>query len=283
MRARTESAAVVALLRNGRGLGSEHSDLIEDTDSALGLLEREHGLLTQELVDQASREIDRWRVEQIQVLTLLDPDYPENLRAAHDRPPLIFLTGRLQPEDHRAVAVIGSRSASAGGRAMAAAVARDLVANRYTVVSGLAVGIDTAAHMAALECGGRTIAVIGTGVRRCYPTENRDIQRRIARDGAVVSRFWPDTAPARTNFPLRNAVMSGMSLASVLIEASHQSGARAQARMSLAQGRPVVLFEPLLKQQWARDLAARPGTHVVGSPAEVTGFVDRLHSGILTA
>jgi DNA processing protein len=283
MNARAESAAVVALHRNGRRRWSEYPDLIEDTSSALEIVEREHGLLATELVEQANRDIDRWRAQEIEVLTLLDPDYPENLRVAHDRPPMIFVLGGLQPADRRAVAVIGSRQASAGGRAMAAAVAQDLVANRYTVVSGLAVGVDAAAHVAALDCGGRTIAVIGTGVSRCYPPQNRDLQRRIARDGAVVSQFWPDVAPARKNFLLRNAVMSGMSLASVLIEASHKSGARAQARMALAQGRPVVLFEPLLEQQWARDLAARPATHVVASPVEVTEVVERLHSGTLTA
>jgi DNA processing protein len=283
MKAPAESAAIVALLRNGRRPWSEHSDLIEAGSGALELLEREHGLLAAELVDQAHRELDHWRAHQIEVLTLLDSDYPENLRAAHDRPPLIFVLGRLQTEDARAVAVIGSRRASAGGRTLAAAVAQDLVANRYTVVSGLAAGVDTAAHVAALDAGGRTIAVIGTGVTRCYPPQNRDLQRRIALNGAVVSRFWPDVGPAQKNFLLRNAVTSGMSLASVLIEASHRSGARAQARMALAHGRPVLLFERLLKQQWARDLATRPGTHVVGSPGDVTEVVEQLHSGTLTA
>jgi DNA processing protein len=217
------------------------------------------------------------------VLTPGDPEYPENLRAVRDRPALIFVSGRLGRRDARSVALIGSRRASAGGLAVASSIARELVTHGYTVVSGLALGIDTAAHTAALAAGGRTIAVIGTGLCHCYPRQNRPLQERIAREGVVISQFWPDVPPSRQRFPQRNALMSGISLASVVAEASHTSGARTQARFALAHGRPVILLESLLKQEWARELVERPGTHLVRSPGEVPALVDRLTEESLAA
>jgi DNA processing protein len=212
----------------------------------------------------------------MRLLTVLDPDYPENLRAVHDRPPLIFAAGELQPRDARSIAVIGTRRPSPAGLALARAIAERLVEDGYTIVSGLAAGIDTAAHTAALSRGGRTIAVIGTGLRRFYPYENAPLQRRIAATCAVISQFWPDALPTRGSFPMRNAVMSGLALASVVVEATQMSGARTQARLALAHGRPVLLVDSLLDQPWARELAERPGTHVVHSPAELTEVVERL-------
>jgi DNA processing protein len=146
------------------------------------------------------------------------------------------------------------------------------------VVSGLAAGIDTAAHRAALEVGARTVAVIGTGLRHAYPPENAALQRRIAAGAAVVSQFWPETPPARASFPMRNAVMSGFALATVVVEASHRSGARLQTRLALAHGRPVFLLAPLLAQTWARELAQRPGVHVVTEAAQITTTIDRLNA-----
>jgi DNA processing protein len=145
------------------------------------------------------------------------------------------------------------------------------------VISGLAAGIDTAAHTAALAERGRTVAVIGTGLARSYPPQNERLQREIAERGAVVSQFWPDSPPSRRSFPMRNAVMSGIALATVVVEASHTSGSRLQARLALAQGRPVFLLEELVEHEaWAREYANRPGTHVVGSAAEITTALDRL-------
>jgi DNA processing protein len=186
------------------------------------------------------------------------------------------VAGALTAGDRRAVAVIGARRASRSGLQAAGTVARHLVDRGYTVVSGLAAGIDTAAHTAALELGGRTVAVIGTGLGHCFPQENAALQRRIASEGAVVSQFWPNTAPSRRTFPMRNAVMSGTALGSVIVEASERSGARVQARLALAHGRPVFLMESVLAQQWARALASRPGVHVVRSPVDITDTIERL-------
>jgi DNA processing protein len=290
-----ETAALVALLRSGGRPWGDYSELVESAGSAIAVLESEHGsepgsgqarLFSDAGPDlaQIGAELAAWGDEGIRALTVLDDGYPENLRAVHDRPPLVFLSGSLAAADSKCVAVVGARVASPPGIADAALIARHLVGQGYTVVSGLASGIDTSAHRAAIESGGRTVAVIGTGLRRAYPPENATLQRRIADEYAVISQFWPDAPPSRRSFPMRNAVMSGLSLASVIVEASHTSGSRIQARLALEQGRPVFLWHSLLNQDWARTFARRPGTHVVRSPDEITTAVQRLTSpGTLVA
>lgn len=270
------TAALIALTRGGRRPAREYSWLVEERGEASSLLDEDLGLLADAEIRRAERDLAGWRKLGLRSLTVLDAEYPANLRAAHDRPPLIFIAGALTDRDARSVAVVGSRRASASGLALARAIARQLCQEGYTVASGLAAGIDTAAHTAALDSGGRTIAVIGTGLLRCYPPENESLQHRIAESGAVVSQFWPEDPPSRTRFPDRNAVMSGISLATVVVEASVRSGARTQVRRALAQGRPVLLTASLVEQDWARHLARRPGTHVVSSPAELTEVVARL-------
>jgi DNA processing protein len=203
------------------------------------------------------------------VLTVLDADYPLNLRAVHDRPAAIFIRGRLVPDDQKAVAIIGSRRASDGGLHEATSLAARLTAEGYVVVSGLAAGIDTAAHQAAVAAGGRTLAVIGTGLHHSYPPENAGLQHQIAQTGAVISQFRPETRPSRETFPQRNAVMSGMALATVIVEAGVRSGARIQARRALQHGRPVFINHGLLDQPWARELSARPAVRSYRDPKEV--------------
>jgi DNA processing protein len=275
---RSETAALVALLRTGQRPPHAYSELVEDAGSALAILEAEQGLLAGQLHEAAATEVAHWTEQGMRLLTVLHPNYPENLRAVHDRPPLIFGAGAVEQADSRSVAVIGTRKPTAGGVAWASAISEHLVEGDYTVVSGLASGIDTTAHTAALSNQGRTIAVIGTGLRRSYPAENAALQREIANGCAVISQFWPDAAPTRQSFPLRNALMSGLALATVVVEATRTSGARIQARLALAHGRPVLLAKSLLEQQWARELAARPGTHVIHTPAEITAVVERLTS-----
>lgn len=276
--AELEAVALVALLRSRKQPPEVYADLVAETGSAQPILEEEQALLAPQLLDAAARDVAQWAALGYRLLTFLDPDYPENLRAVYDQPPLLFLLGRLEPRDARSVAVIGSRRASPTGIARARAIAEDLVASDYAIVSGLAAGIDTAAHTAALAKGGRTIAVIGTGLQHAYPRRNASLQRRIAVEGAVISRFWPDTPPSRENFPLRNVLMSGLALATIVVEATHTSGARTQVRAALAHGRAVLLAGGLLDQQWARDLAARPGVYVVRSLPEVRDVIARLSS-----
>jgi DNA processing protein len=146
-----------------------------------------------------------------------------------------------------------------------------------TVLGGLALGIDTAAHRAALEAGGRTVCVIGTGIGRAYPAQNRDLQEEIAARGLVLSQFWPDAPPQRHNFLMRNATMSGYGLATVVVEAGEQSGSRAQARIAVEHGRPVILTSLVVdRNDWARALVGRPGVHVAGRLQAVLDVVDHL-------
>ena len=157
---------------------------------------------------------DAWRRDGIHVRTVLDADYPSNLVAVPDAPPLLYIAGEVAPGDVRAVAIVGSRQPSPRALARARRSATALADAGITVVSGLPAGIDTAAHTATLDAGGRTIAVIATGLQHAYPSDNADLQARIAQNGAVVSQFPPDTRPARRNFPIRNAVTAGLALPS---------------------------------------------------------------------
>jgi DNA processing protein len=282
-----ETAALIALLRRGDRLWHHYSDLVEAAGSASAVLsggyedeERPLTLFQEEHsppdLDAIGDEITRWESEGIAVVTVLDDEYPANLRTIHNRPPLLFVRGRLNPADERSVAVVGTRKPSEDGLRYAHEVAVGLSEADYTVVSGLAAGIDTAAHVSTLNRGGRTVAVIGTGIRRAYPAGNAELQGRIATEAAVVSQFWPDAPPTKTSFPMRNVVMSGLSRATVVVEAADQSGARMQARFALEHGRPVFLLESLLAFEWAREYAERPGTHVITSAAEVVERVERL-------
>jgi DNA processing protein len=233
-------------------------------------LEEELGLLAYESLAAASADLDRWRAQGMTVLTLRDRDYPANLAVVPTRPPLLFVSGAITATDARAVAVIGSREASGPGRASARAVAGELTAAGFTVVSGLAAGIDAEVHRAAMDAGGRTLAVIGTGHDHSYPSENRELQAEIAARGAVISQFWPETEPSQQTFPARNAVMAAITLASVIVEASARSGTRIQARHALEHGRTVVLMRPVMNNDWAQEMSGRPGVHVAETPADVT-------------
>lgn len=273
-----ERAALVLLLRTGKCPWQEYANLVEETGSALAILDDERGMLARDGLDDVAAEIELWQARGFRLETVLDSTYPENMRSVHDRPPIVFVAGKLEARDTRAVAVVGTRIATPQGVQAAGAIARQLVRSNYTVVSGLAAGIDTAAHIAALRSGGRTIAVIGTGLSRAYPPQNAALQQTIATECAVISQFWPDAPPSRRSFPMRNRVMSGLALATVIVEASQTSGSRMQARLALAHGRPVFLVGSLLQQSWARELSKRPGTHVVRSPEEIVSTVERLTS-----
>jgi DNA processing protein len=224
----------------------------------------------------AAGDIRSWTAKGYRLVSILDDEYPVRLRGVHQAPPAIFTLGSLKPDDI-GVSVVGSRAASASGVEMATTLARALTARKITVISGLAKGIDSAAHRAALDAGGRTVAVIATGLGHAYPAENRGLQREIAARGLVLSQFWPDAPPQKHTFLMRNATMSGYGLATVVVEAGETSGARAQARMAVEHGRQVILAEPVVaKNQWARDLVGRPGVHVAGSVDDIMNIVDQV-------
>jgi DNA processing protein len=175
-------------------------------------------------------------------LTLLDEDYPPNLRQVADPPPVLFMRGKLKPSDSGAVALVGTRRASSYGKAVGECFARDLARAGVTVVSGLAKGIDTVVHHAAMQAGGRTIAVLGNGLDQVYPAENAGLAHKIVdtRAGALVSEFPPGIPPDAVNFPRRNRIISGLSLVTVILEAGAPSGALITADFALEQGRDVL-------------------------------------------
>lgn len=173
-------------------------------------------------------------------ITLNDSEYPEGLREIHDAPLVLYVKGdwngaMTQPR----VAIVGSRHCSTYGRNITAKFARDLASHGITVVSGLARGIDSAAHEAVLEVEGRTIAVMGTGLDDVYPRENEKLAEKITDRGALVTEFPFDKPPLPQNFPYRNRVISGLSLGVVVVEAAEQSGSLITARLAMEQGREV--------------------------------------------
>lgn len=173
------------------------------------------------------------------VYTWNDDDYPENLRQVPLSPPVIFVQGELVEEDRLAVALVGTRQASAYGREVARGLASELAHNGVTVVSGLALGIDATAHEAAIEAGGRTLAVLGSGVDQIYPAKNRKMALALIQQGALISEYSLGTRPEASNFPPRNRIISGLSLAIVVIEAGQRSGALITAKFAAEQGRDV--------------------------------------------
>jgi len=206
----------------------------------------------------------------IKLTTVLDEDYPANLRTIYNLPPFLLYRGTLRPDDALSVAVVGTRQPTADGLNRAERMARLLVGADVTVLSGLALGIDTAAHRACLDAGGRTIAVLGSGIRRVYPAENQALAERIAEQGAVVSQFWPDAHPTSYTFPRRNVVTSGMSQGTVVIEASATSGAKMQARLAIEHGKQVFLLHSLVtEREWARRYLQRPRVHEVNDVADI--------------
>lgn len=208
-------------------------------------------------------ELARLADRDVRLTTVLDDDYPANLRTIFNLPPFLFYRGTLREDDARSVAVVGTREASDAGVERARRLAEALTRAGVTVLSGLARGIDTAAHEATLAAGGRTIAVMGTGILRVYPRENAGLAERIAATGAVVSQFWPDTPPRTDTFPRRNVVTSGMSQGTVVVEASATSGAKMQARLALQHGKRVFLLSSLVRErEWARRYLDRGALEV---------------------
>jgi DNA processing protein len=201
--------------------------------------------------------------------------YPPNLATAPGRPAVLFIDGQLTDQDRQAIAVVGSRAGNDGALTATFSVATTLAKLGFTIVSGLARGVDTAAHEGALAGGGRTIAVMGTGIGAVFPPENAGLSDRIKTHGALVSQFPPGYGPTKTTFPARNAVIAGMSLASLIMTASERSGTRIELDYTLALSRPVLLWRPLLEQErWARQLAQHPLVNFVSSAEDVAQAVN---------
>ncbi|MEJ5223727.1 MAG: DNA-processing protein DprA [Anaerolineales bacterium] len=175
----------------------------------------------------------------IRLLTWQDDAYPARLKDINQPPPVLYLRGDLTPEDHWAVAIVGTRAVTAYGRQVTEDLAAALARHGVTVVSGLARGVDAIAHAAALKAGGRTLAVLGSGVDVIYPPEHRQLAEKITTQGAIISDYAPGTPPESSNFPPRNRIISALSLAVVVIEAAETSGALITAEFAADQGREV--------------------------------------------
>ncbi len=198
------------------------------------------------LLEQATPLLERARLvreraqrEAIQVVAWNDSVFPTSLATLTDLPPVLWYRGQLAVAEPPAIAIVGSRAASAVAIETAARLAADVAASGITIVSGLARGVDSVAHRAALQTG-RTIAVLGSGLDRVYPTEHVDLANEIARDGLLFSEFPPGTPPLPHHFPMRNRLISGLSLGVVVIEASEKSGSLITASCALEQGREVM-------------------------------------------
>lgn len=259
-----ETASLIELAGSARRLLDGTWPTTLEPDEAEGV-RRIAGAVTEDDVGEYAELLRGVEGAELRLVTVLDSEYPVNLRQIYNRPPFLFVRGRLSEADRRAVSVVGSRKASDEGLRQARVLCQQLVANGITVLSGLALGIDSAAHEATLDAGGRTIAVMGTGIRRIYPAANQGLaQRIIASGGAWVSQFWPDAPPTRVSFPMRNVVNSGMGIGTVVVEAHGQSGAKMQARLCLEHGKRLFLLESLvLHEDWARKMAQRAGATVV--------------------
>ncbi len=200
-----------------------------------------------------------------------DPDYPPLLRRTQNPPLALFVAGDPALLWHPSVAIVGSRNPTAGGRDNAATFARRFSASGFAVASGLASGIDTAAHAATLDAGGVTIAVLGSGIDVPYPRPNTDLHARIADAGAVVSEYAPGTDARREHFPSRNRIIAGLALGTLVVEAAHRSGALITARLAAETGREVFAIPGSIHNPMARGChrLLRDGAMLVETPDDV--------------
>lgn len=205
------------------------------------------------------------------VLTWEDEAYPKRLKEIDQPPPVLYTLGEIKSEDEWAVAIVGTRRITAYGRQVAEELASYLARSGITVVSGLARGVDAVAHQAALNAGGRTLAVLGSGVDLIYPPEHRRMAERIPSQGALVSDYPPGTPPEAGNFPPRNRIISGLSRAVVVVEAGKESGALITATFAAEQGREVFAVPGNINapQSVGTNLLIRDGAHPLLSPQDL--------------
>jgi len=231
---------------------------------------------------QAEEEISRARSAGVQIVCLNDPDYPELLTQIPDPPLVLYVRGELLRKEPT-VALVGSRKATPYGLNVTRTLARDLGTAGVTIVSGLARGVDAHAHRAALESGARTIAVLGSGIDVIYPSEHKPLSEKIIQQGAVVSELPMGSAPNRENFPIRNRIISGLSLGVVVVEASDKSGSLITARMAMEQGREVLAVPGSIFNESSKGCHAliKDGAALVRSWRDVIAELPEKATGIV--
>jgi DNA processing protein len=241
---------------------------------------------TRQWIEQGLKQVDRLNG---MVVTCVDRRYPQRLKTIPDPPLLLYVTGSLDPKDDLAIAMVGARRATAGGRVVTEALSRDLAAAGFTVVSGLARGIDAAAHRGALDAKGRTIAVMGCGIEQTYPPEHETLRSQIEAHGAAISELPIGAAPHSYHFPRRNRIISGLCLGVVVTEATMQSGSLITARLALDQGREVFAVPGSIQSENSRGPHSliKQGAKLVESAQDVLDELlpqldDRLRSQLAT-
>ena len=198
-------------------------------------------------------ECERLEKLGIDALTVRDPEYPSLLKEVYDYPPVLYVKGRIMPEDGRSVTVVGTRKTTSYGREVTRQLVEDLSRNSVTIVSGLARGIDSIAHRTALDSGGRTLAVLANGLDSVYPPEHASMAREVTENGALISEHPPGVRPEAKNFPRRNRILSGLTPGTVVVEAGEGSGALWTVRHALDQDREVMavpgnIFSPASRE-----------------------------------
>jgi DNA processing protein len=237
-----------------KALSAQRRELLQVEGIGPELTDRIRGW--KETTDVAG-ELQKIENGRFKIISMSNPSYPNCLKEIYDPPPLLYVKGELREEDNHAIAIVGARRCSHYGRMCAERLAAQLARLGCTVVSGLARGIDTAAHRGALGAKGRTIAVLGSGLDRIYPAENKALVEEIAASGAVLSEFPLGTLPQKKHFPLRNRLISGLSIGVVVVEAARRSGSLITAAQALEQGRSVFAVPGRI------DSYASKGTHAL--------------------
>jgi len=270
------------MLRLARVFGSAEAAAnasVEELVGRGGVSERQASELRRaaESVQVLRRRIEGWRAQGIELLTMEEEAYPAGLRDLQSPPPLLYVRGRLERDDARAVAVVGTREPDRAGARCGRRIARELAARGFTIVSGLARGIDTAGHEGALE-EGRTAAVLGCGLLRIYPPENARLAGRIARHGALVAEVPPDTQVERRVLLARDRIQAALSRAVIVVQAHRQCGSIVTAEHAVRCGRllyGVPWSEPPFSEGWARlrEMGARD-LHAEASVDEVAAEVE---------
>ncbi|MFD6699839.1 MULTISPECIES: DNA-processing protein DprA [unclassified Microbacterium] len=245
-----EKPLTAAVLRRRFDDGEAPSDVLTNASGQLFDIDAS-GLLA-----AASETRSAWEAEGITLLTPFSDRYPSQLRSVYDYPLVLFSRGVIQ-NDRLSAAIVGSREVTPNGIAFADQLAGYLAEDGITVVSGLARGVDGTAHRAALRAGGRTVAVLGNGLRNVYPAEHRELQQQISESGLLISQFRPEMRPTRQTFPQRNITMSAYSSLTVIAEASEKSGTRIQAGAAVKHARPLVITTQVAAgTSWGREYAA---------------------------
>ena len=237
------------------------------------------GLLDDPLLTKARLDVETWTVQGMDMVSVLSDPYTSRLRDVREAPALLYYQGALDPAD-QGVCVVGSRQADDAALEVATYVSSALADAGLTVVSGLAAGVDAAAHTAAMDAGGRTVAVMGTGLDRTYPRQHANLRERIVEAGGVVmTQFEPGATVTRASFPMRNAVMSGYGITTFVVAASENSGTRSQASNAVRHGRGVILARRVVETtSWGQELAHNGQALVAESTTNILAHVRALQA-----